>query len=111
MRHLIELQGSEGLARYVEVASPYLASAYAVVLGETMARAIEAAFEHEDAPTMPDEVRHALDIFKADVKAERIHVMEKFGDKIIQIEEMVDEIQRAERANRPGNFIETASNN
>jgi hypothetical protein len=111
MRHLIELQGSEGLARYVEVASPYLASAYAVVLGETMARAIEAAFEHEDAPAMPDTVRAALDIFKADVRAERTQVMEKFGDALITIERTVDELQRAERANRPGTFIETASNN
>ena len=37
--------------------------------------------------------------------------MEKFGEKIIVIEEMVDEIQRAERANRPGSFIETTSSN
>lgn len=97
-RHLVELQGSPGLDKYVAVAGEYLAASYAVALGETMVAAIEAAYERQDTPAMPESVRANLGAFKKEVAEERLRVGNQYVTKLIEIEQLVDDLQVPNRS-------------
>jgi hypothetical protein len=97
VRHLAELQGSPGLAVYVEAASEALGAMYAVALGETLAASIEAAFGRTDTLEMPNNVRVNLDAFKADVNAERTRVAREYMKTAAELENLVDQLQLPNR--------------
>ena len=99
-RHLVELQGSPGLDKYVEVASEAIGAMYAVAFAETLSASIEAAFGRSDTPEMPANVRANLDRFKEDTKDERVRVSREYASKLVELEALVDELQLPTR-NRP----------
>lgn len=98
--HLVELQVSPGLDRYVEVAADAISAVYAVAFAESMVGAIEEAFSRTDAPPMPAQVRANIDTFKADTRAERLRVEREFGQTFMDLEELVAKLQVPNR-NKP----------
>ena len=90
VRHFQALQGNAaGLQQYVTLMTPYITSFYAPHVALSLARVVEQAYTHPEAPSMHQDVRWTLERFKDAAHSDLRSVQQEYGEVTFQAERLV----------------------
>jgi conjugative transfer pilus assembly protein TraH len=98
--HMVELQGSPGMANYLAIAATYLADAYAAELAISLADVVTKAYEDPRVNHMSPKVGVALDAFRTAAMDDRERVRTDYVRVLNELEALVRGDVGRER-NRP----------